>query len=63
MWKALPLVMLLLSGCATTVSSAKAICEIEKPTITENEARSLSDRSLFSLDRFFAEFDAGCSSL
>lgn len=54
---------LLLSGCAQVASSAKAICEIEKPTFTIEEVESLSDRTLYSVDNFFTKFDAGCDSL
>lgn len=60
MSKYLLIATLLLAGCAQTVSSVDAVCSIKRPTFTEAEVRSLSDVTLFGVDRFFAEFEVAC---
>lgn len=52
--------MVLLSGCATTVTSAKAICEIERPTLTEEELSLLSDQSVIEIATYFKKLERGC---
>jgi hypothetical protein len=51
---------LLLTGCAATVSSEKAICSINLPTFTESELISLSDNTLNNLDVFVEKFRRAC---
>ena len=60
MWKFLPLVMLLLSACATTVGPADAICAIPNPTFTESELAALSIETLEGLDLYAARISAAC---
>ena len=53
--------MLTLSGCISPVGSdAEAICEIPRPTITEEEAAMLSDRSLEEMATYYERLRAAC---
>ena len=52
------IVMLLLSGCATTVGSKAAVCSIERP---ELQLDGISDANLIELDLFAERFARACS--
>lgn len=60
-WSPLLLVMLILSGCGVKVSSVQAICEIDRPTLTEEELTHLSDRTVEELATYFERLDRGCN--
>jgi hypothetical protein len=44
--------LLLLTACAPTVGSVKAVCDIPNPTFTEEELNLLSDYTLYGLDTY-----------
>lgn len=55
------MLMLALSGCGTTVSSADAICSIQFPTMTPEEFQALTDRTQGELDVYFEKVKRACS--
>jgi hypothetical protein len=56
--------MLVLSGCATTVTSARTdvLCGLDTPTFTESELNQLSAQSLEELDNFLERRRAICEA-
>jgi len=56
----LMIAMLTFAGCANVVSSGRAICEIDLPTLTEQELSQLSDQSLSELATYFDRVGTAC---
>ena len=52
--------MLLLSACAVTDGSAKALCSIPRPSL---DAEGISEMNAEELDLFVARYEGVCRSL